>query len=253
MITLRVVLVVVTMATTALGMLIRRNPIIVTRMVLRMSSATGTRDTIANFAERTLEVNKSKFIARIYPVQSADEALQHVTDNQKSDPKASHWCWAFSVGGINRSSDDGEPSGTAGRPILSAIEGEELDSVVAVVVRYYGGTKLGTGGLVRAYGGSAREALRAAERVVRVEHATISITLPSEYIATVYQTVSKFEASLTSQKGVSFSRLSEEYADDGLSATLMWSVPRSIVEDIRFSLKEQTKGVSSVCEQGEED
>lgn len=247
LLTLRALLA-VAMATTATGLLMRSfRSASVSGMVLWMRRS-STSDTIASFTERIFEVSKSRFIARVYPIENAGEALKRVADNQKSDPKASHWCWAFSVDGITRSSDDGEPSGTAGRPILSAIEGEALDSVVAVVTRYYGGTKLGTGGLVRAYGGSAREALRAAERVVRVEHTTISVSVPSESIATVYQTLSKFEASLADTEGICFSRLSEEYAADGLSATMKWSVPRSTVESIRNSLCESTKGSSRVEE-----
>ena len=206
---------------------------------LRMIS----RDTVATFTERTLEVNKSKFIARVYPIESTEAALDHVAENQKSDPKASHWCWAFSHNGVTRSSDDGEPSGTAGRPILSAIEGEELDSVAVVVTRYYGGTKLGTGGLVRAYGGSAREALRACERVVRVEHSQIAITLPPESIATVYRIIGGMEQHLA---GESFTRLSEEYSADGRSATITWSVPHYTIDDISASLTEATKGASTV-------
>ena len=117
------------------------------------------RDTVAGAVEKFSEVSKSRFIARSYPITSPDQALEFVTQNRLSDPKASHWCWAFRIGGDESFSDDGEVSGTAGRPILSAIIGENLDGVVVVVTRYYGGVKLGTGGLVRAYGGIAREAL----------------------------------------------------------------------------------------------
>ena len=211
---------------------------------LRMSS---TKSTVASFVEKTLEANKSKFIARVYPINSPEEALNHVTQNKRDDPKASHWCWAFTHHGISRSSDDGEPSGTAGRPILNAIEAEELDSVAVVVTRYYGGTKLGKGGLVRAYGGSAREALRAAERVMRVECSEIVITLPPDSIAIVYRIISEIESKLClDPTATCFRRISEEYSTDGQSVTMHWSVPSSSVKDIGASLKEATKGAGTV-------
>lgn len=84
---------------------------------------------------------------------------------QSSDPTASHSCWAYVVGDQYRCSDDGEPSGTAGKPMLSAIQSEGLDQVCVLVVRFFGGTKLGAGGLVRAYGGAARQCLQEAPRV----------------------------------------------------------------------------------------
>jgi putative IMPACT (imprinted ancient) family translation regulator len=88
--------------------------------------------------------------------------MQHIT--AATDPKASHNCFAYKIGAEFRSTDDGEPGGTAGRPILRAIETEGLDHVCVLIIRYFGGTKLGAGGLVRAYGGAARECLRASER-----------------------------------------------------------------------------------------
>ena len=78
-------------------------------------------------------------------------------------PDATHHCWAYRIGDLYRFNDDGEPGGTAGAPILRAIEGQGLQHVMVVVVRYFGGVKLGTGGLVRAYGGAAAEVLRTAQ------------------------------------------------------------------------------------------
>ena len=102
--------------------------------------------TIARPLEHTIEVRKSKFTAAVLPVTSSEEALAAVEKKREEHPKASHWCWAYALSGIgSRCSDDGEPSGSAGRPILQAIEGEELNNVCVVVTRYYGGTKLGTG------------------------------------------------------------------------------------------------------------
>ena len=119
--------------------------------------------TLARPHESLLEAKGSKFFAHAWPVATPEQALARVA--ARSDPKASHNCFAYRIGEQFRSTDDGEPSGTAGRPMLAAIDGEALDGVCVLVVRHFGGTKLGAGGLVRAYGGAARECLQEAERV----------------------------------------------------------------------------------------
>ena len=108
------------------------------------------------------EIRKSRFIALAAPVASAAEAQAFIAAH--SDASASHNCWAWKVGQQYRFSDDGEPGGTAGRPILAAIESQEMDQVAVLVIRFYGGIQLGTGGLARAYGGSANKCLQAAPR-----------------------------------------------------------------------------------------
>jgi uncharacterized YigZ family protein len=108
------------------------------------------------------EVRKSRFLAHAAPVASAAEA--HAFIQRLSDASASHNCWAWKVGAHYRSSDDGEPGGTAGRPILAAIEAQGFNQVAVLVTRWYGGIQLGTGGLARAYGGSANKCLQAGER-----------------------------------------------------------------------------------------
>lgn len=108
------------------------------------------------------EIRKSRFIALAAPVASAAEAQAFITAH--SDASASHNCWAWKVGQQYRFSDDGEPGGTAGRPILAAIDAQEMDQVAVLVVRFYGGIQLGTGGLARAYGGSANKCLQSAPR-----------------------------------------------------------------------------------------
>ena len=99
--------------------------------------------------------------------------------NEQSDLTASHNCWAFRIGQTYRFNDDGEPSGTAGKPILQAIDGQGLDHIAVVVTRWFGGTLLGSGGLIRAYGGTAAICLRAAEKVEVIE--TIAATLDCEF------------------------------------------------------------------------
>jgi len=108
------------------------------------------------------EIRKSRFIALAAPVNSAAQAQAFIA--MQSDASASHNCWAWKVGQQYRFSDDGEPGGTAGRPILAAIEAQEIDQVAVLVIRFYGGIQLGTGGLARAYGGSANKCLQAAAR-----------------------------------------------------------------------------------------
>lgn len=124
--------------------------------------------TLAARAEHALTIKHSRFLARAAPVVSPEEALAFIAEI--GDPAATHNCWAYRVGPLYRFSDDGEPAGTAGRPILAAIDSQGLDQVVAVVARWYGGIKLGAGGLMRAYGGSAAECLRCARRTELIEY-----------------------------------------------------------------------------------
>ncbi len=113
------------------------------------------------------EIKKSRFLAICGPVANEDEARGFIA--RYSDPTATHNCWAFRIGQTYRFNDDGEPSGTAGKPILQAIDGQSLDHVAALIVRWFGGTLLGSGGLIRAYGGTAAMCLRAAEKTQVIE------------------------------------------------------------------------------------
>ncbi len=109
---------------------------------------------------------KSRFIATIVPVSSEEEAAAFIREMKKKYYDARHNCSAYIIDGekkIERSSDDGEPGGTAGRPMLEVLQGEGLSNVCAVVTRYFGGTLLGTGGLVRAYQGAVKEGLLSCE------------------------------------------------------------------------------------------
>ena len=106
-------------------------------------------------------IKGSRFIADVVPVGSEVDATQALQAIRTQRPDASHHCWAWKLhqDAQSRVSDDGEPGGSAGRPILAQIEGHDLEDVLVVVSRYYGGTKLGVGGLIRAYGGTAGKAL----------------------------------------------------------------------------------------------
>ena len=106
---------------------------------------------------------KSRFIATVRPVESEDEAVSFINETKKKYWDARHNCFAFAIGSnneIQRFSDDGEPQGTAGKPILETLLNENLHNTLIVVTRYFGGTLLGTGGLVRAYGQSSKEGIR---------------------------------------------------------------------------------------------
>lgn len=119
--------------------------------------------TLSGFCEYREEIRKSRFIALAGPITSAADAQAFI--EQHSDLNASHNCWAWKLGDQYRSNDDGEPGGTAGRPILAAIEAQACDQVVVLVIRWYGGIQLGTGGLARAYGGGANKCLQNAEKI----------------------------------------------------------------------------------------
>ena len=127
-----------------------------------------TYKTVDNPAEGYINEKKSKFFSFIYPVKSANEALERVKELRTKYYDARHVCWAYMLGWEReefRANDDGEPSGTAGRPILGQINSAELTDVLIAVVRYFGGTLLGTGGLVKAYKEAAADAIANAEVV----------------------------------------------------------------------------------------
>ncbi|KTT27480.1 IMPACT family protein [Pseudomonas rhizoryzae] len=127
--------------------------------------------TLTSEASCEEEVRKSRFLALAAPVTSVEAAMAFI--ERVSVPTATHNCWAWKLGNQYRFNDDGEPGGTAGRPILAAIEGQECDQVVVVVIRWYGGIKLGTGGLVRAYGGCAARCLQQADKQPLVVRETL--------------------------------------------------------------------------------
>ena len=118
--------------------------------------------TVAGEATHEDLVEGSRFIARVWPVGSVDEAEARIAGVRAEHPDATHNCWAYKVGDDLRFSDDGEPGGTAGRPMLEVMLKRGLDGCAAVVTRYFGGKKLGAGGLVRAYGAAVARALDAA-------------------------------------------------------------------------------------------
>ncbi|KAJ6812947.1 uncharacterized protein M6B38_146425 [Iris pallida] len=138
------------------------------------------------------EIKKSKFIAIAAPI--SDERSAHSFLEEVRDPRATHNCWAYKLGDQYRSNDDGEPSGTAGKPIYSAIVSSGIDMVMVVVIRYFGGIKLGTGGLVRAYGGVALECLKGGTTCFVKPKAPVGIAVPFELLGSVYHQLQHFQA-----------------------------------------------------------
>lgn len=138
------------------------------------------------------EIKKSKFIAIAGPVyneQAANAFLSEVRDN-----RATHNCWAYKIGDQFRSSDDGEPSGTAGKPIYSSIVSSGIDRVMVVVIRYFGGIKLGTGGLVRAYGGVASECLKNAPTCLVKSKVRMGVEVSFDLLGVLYHQLQSFQA-----------------------------------------------------------
>lgn len=130
-----------------------------------------------------IKVENSKFIADAFPVETEDDAKKFITETRKKYFDATHHCFAFALG-VSRSSvrfsDDGEPSGTAGKKILSALEAKKLSDILIVVTRYFGGTKLGVGGLGRAYFESAADCLSHAHIISKAEFCVLKIAFPFE-------------------------------------------------------------------------
>lgn len=189
-----------------------------------------TLDTLAAPVERMAEVRKSRFLARATPIDSELAAMQLLRDVH--DASASHHCWAWRLGEAYRSSDDGEPGGSAGRPILAAIDGQGYDRVMVVVLRWFGGVKLGVGGLVRAYGGVAAECLRTATRVPLVR--TIEADL-----ACAFALSGGVHALLPA---VAATKLGESFQADGLRLRLR--LPASMVGELERRLRDLSRGAA---------
>ncbi|KAE7999976.1 hypothetical protein FH972_004350 [Carpinus fangiana] len=155
------------------------------------SSKAGAYTTIKERVTFEREIKKSKFIAIAGPISDEPSAFSFLS--QVRDPRATHNCWAYKVGDQYRSNDDGEPSGTAGKPMYSAIVSSGIDRVMVVVIRYFGGIKLGTGGLVRAYGGVASECLRNAPTCLVKSKVPMGVEVPFDLLGVLYHQLQSFQ------------------------------------------------------------
>ena len=134
--------------------------------------------------EHTIIIKNSKFISCLYYVESVDDVLKYLDDIKKIYPNATHYCYAYIIDNVQRESDDGEPAGTAGIPILQVLEKNHLNYVLCIVVRYFGKIKLGAGGLVRAYTKSVSLCLE--DHIVPLKKGyKILLTFPYSYIKQV--------------------------------------------------------------------
>ncbi|WP_426271641.1 IMPACT family protein [Dyella kyungheensis] len=187
-----------------------------------------TLHTLAGACQHSEDIKKSRFLAQAAPVQTAGQALAFV--RQVGDPAATHNCWAYRIGQDYRFNDDGEPGGTAGRPILQAIEGQAIDRAVVVVTRWYGGIKLGAGGLVRAYGGTAAECLRRAERLPIVAMARLGVHCDFAELALLKARLREFDAEL----------MQETFGADGVELDIQ--LPALRVEEAQARITDISRG-----------
>jgi len=137
--------------------------------------------TLAGPLHHELVIKKSRFLGCVEPISSHQAGLERVLELRKQYPDARHICYSMLVGGQVRQSDDGEPSGTAAMPMLRVLQHKELDQVLATVVRYFGGVKLGAGGLVRAYSQAISEPLNKARLIEIKQTSELSLALDYEF------------------------------------------------------------------------
>jgi uncharacterized YigZ family protein len=133
--------------------------------------------TVKEKYSKLIEINKSKFIGILFPVESQEDFKMQLNLINKEWPKATHYCYAYRLNGMEKSNDDGEPSGTAGRPILEFLKNNDLENVALVVVRYFGGIKLGAGGLLRAYIDASKAVFEASNVFLVEEQNVYSLTV----------------------------------------------------------------------------
>ena len=186
------------------------------------------------------EVRRSRFVATLAPAATVDDATAFVRAIGDEFADATHNCWAYVVGPPGSTarigmSDAGEPRGTAGRPMLTALLHGGVGDVAAVVTRWHGGTKLGTGGLARAYAGAVVDALLTLPRVERVERAALAVVVDWAHVGALRTLLEASEATIADE------RLAER-------ATYRVVLPRDRVDGFRAALGDATRGAAAVAE-----
>jgi uncharacterized YigZ family protein len=184
--------------------------------------------TLAAPARAELEVKRSRFLAVAARADTPEAAAAFLAAAR--DPEATHNCWAYRIGDAYRSSDDGEPGGTAGRPILAAIDAQQIDHVAVVVTRFFGGVKLGAGGLARAYGGAAAACLRQAARLEVVPTIAACVRAPFDAVGAVYALLERFAVA----------RGAERYDEAGLELDV--EVASARLAELAAALGDATRG-----------
>lgn len=184
-------------------------------------------------------IDRSRFLCTVARAPSVEEAQAFIRTVRAEFPDATHHCWAYLIGAPGCTdrigmSDDGEPHGTAGRPMLTVLLHSGLGDLAAVVTRYYGGTKLGTGGLVKAYGGAVQEALRDLPRAERIDSVDVLVRVGYGAIGAVQQLWPDFDAELLEQRFE-------------VDAAFLVRVPRLSVEPMTRAIQDTTRGTAR-CE-----
>lgn len=192
--------------------------------------------TVAKETQFEAVIENSRFLAYVWPAAGPEEAADLLEQVRAAHPDATHHCWAYKFAEAQRFSDDGEPGGTAGRPMLEVLLKRELDMLLAVVVRYYGGKKLGAGGLVRAYSGTLSNALDQAGVREVVDLVTLRVAAPFALVDTVLRTVDD----LVAQHG-SAGKIEPQFGPEGLELEL--TLPDFQLEGAQARLIEVTNGV----------
>ncbi len=184
--------------------------------------------------ERTAElvIEKSRFIASCIHTESVEEAAEYIAAKKKKYFDATHNCYAYICGGRAKFSDDGEPQGTAGIPIYECIKNNGLDFVCVVVTRYFGGVKLGAGGLVRAYTASAADALRLCEKVYMTDCVDAEITVDYSLLGAVRKSLENEAAEITA-----------DFAD---KVKLVYRFPGELYDTITNIVIESTFGKAEI-------
>ena len=192
------------------------------------------------FGEDEFVEKKSRFIGRLWPVETEEEALQRIQEMKKKHYDATHNCWAYIIrDGAVRFSDDGEPGGTAGMPMLQVLQREELHNVVCVVTRYFGGILLGAGGLVRAYTKGAKIAVDAAGKSMKRVWTVLYLPCPYNFYERVKLAVSAFDGIIRG-------------TDYGAEVELEVLVPEARTEGFLAHLTDMTSGTVEAMEIGQE-
>ena len=173
------------------------------------------------------DIKKSRFQALAMPVENEQAVKDFLEENR--DLSTTHQCWAWKIGHNVRFNDDGEPSGTAGRPILATIEGNELTNVLVLVNRWYGGIKLGTGGLVRAYGGTAGQCLLLAEKIELIEKKKVSFQCQFNEWAIFQYELNQLQIEYT-----------EEYTAEGVHVIALLQVHQ--IQPLAMKIQDVTRG-----------
>lgn len=173
------------------------------------------------------EIKKSRFQAIVAPVENEQQVKMFM--EKHLDLTTTHQCWAWKIGHNVRFNDDGEPSGTAGRPILATIEGNDLTNAIVLVNRWYGGIKLGTGGLVRAYGGCAGQCLLLAEKIELIEKKKI-------YFQCQFSEWSIFQYELNTQD----IEYTEQYTANGVEVEALLQIHQ--IDPLKLKIQDVTRG-----------